>query len=674
MKKLFLLAFIMIMGCHKKQVQEEAINRKSIDKELAKMLVDNDSLRIKDYIKNIKSHTISTDEKKALEDCVSLHHFVNSYNYEAIDSLSWNHIDFLYKNSYEEVGLFYACQKFYAELYNKSIDNFLPRIDSCLVMFSKHKSNCLYGKLLHLKITYLMVKSYYNLALNEMQKTLKDNEIITYCPDIRYAIYMEMSFLYSFLKLSDKSLESGNKALSFSKGNSDKATAYSLIARAYLNLKSPKKALEYINKSLAIVDKGDFHMINYYNSILLEISVELGNYNQVDLLFKEYQSSNGYLMYHQYLFCKGKAMSLQKQKLYAESLFYFLKAKTFLSSERVITERKILKDLSDIYVLNGDLKQALHYLNEYQKNEELFTKQQNENLISEQTVALKVAEKEAELLKAKKKALNQELIIERKNKTITIAVVATSSILLITMVILYFNSLYKKKNKLLHTKNQVISEKIDVIEDQKIKLFQSLKDRELLLKEIHHRVKNNLQLVISMMSIQSRRENYSNIEEFIETSRKRILAMIGVHQTLYEQETISDIDVETYINKLVVELASTFEAGNRIKLTINTNAIYFSLPTTIVLGLIVNETISNAFKHAFNNRTEGNIIINLEKKDHQKYQLIIEDDGIGFDLAKQEKKSFGLDLISLLVKQLNGKLEVNSVNGTKYIIEFQSIN
>lgn len=646
MKKCFLIVLILFIACQKEEVQKSAINRAEINSELFEILNDSDSLRVADFAKRLENLALPISEKKALQDCIILYHHKNKFNYTASDSLSWTHIDLLYNKGYKEVSLFYARYKFNAEFLNKTLPDFLTKIDSALLMFSDYKSNCQYANLLQLKITHLMAKSYYNLALKEMQSLLKSSEIVDSCPQIRYAVYMEMSFMYADLKLLDKSLESAYKALSYAENATDKAVCNSLIAKAYLELNQPENGVTYITTALGFVSKDHVHMLNYCNAILLEAYVALEQYSKADALFKTYESSEGFLKYHHYLFCRAKANSLKKRKMYAESIHYYLKAKSFVPEEKLLTRRIILKDLSDIYSLHGNLTQALFYLNAYQEKEELYTKQHNEDLINEQTVALKVAENEAELLKTKKKAVEQELSIARKNKTIVVGVLITIALILLTVVILYFNRLYKKKNIELATEKQKV-------EQTNNELQAALFEKSLLMREIHHRVKNHLQFLMSILRIQGRLSELS-IEEFVERSNVRLTAIASIHEQLYESSSDEHIAIVTYIEKIALALQNIKDVDFDFSINSDPEDLYVSNHVAVSMGLILNELISNSFKHAFHG--ENNFIkIHIRVKEDRLY-FTYEDSGLQAEHAEKVQRSSGVDIIKILAQQLQANI------------------
>jgi two-component sensor histidine kinase len=221
-----------------------------------------------------------------------------------------------------------------------------------------------------------------------------------------------------------------------------------------------------------------------------------------------------------------------------------------------------------------------------------------------------------------------------------------------------------------------LQDSINELAISKDAILNSLKEKNILLKEVHHRVKNNLQLIISMLNIQARRNNYDNIEDFIKKGETRISSMALIHQSLYQsEESLDKINFQGYVEELVDSIAQTFDHSNdKINYVIDANGIVFNLTTAIPLGLIINELVTNSLKYAFPNGQSGTIRILIQKSTSNLFELIIEDDGIGFDENKLQKKSFGLELIKLLTHQLNGTVTFESRIKTIYKISFEEIS
>jgi two-component sensor histidine kinase len=189
---------------------------------------------------------------------------------------------------------------------------------------------------------------------------------------------------------------------------------------------------------------------------------------------------------------------------------------------------------------------------------------------------------------------------------------------------------------------------------------------------MHHRLKNNLQVISSLLSIQSDFVKDEESHKLFINSLNRIRAMSLTHENLKRESNFTDIQFDKYVRDLVTFLCRNYNINtNLLKIIIKIPSVSLPIDTSITCGLIINELISNSLKHAFPGGKSGNIKIGLEKLVKQ-HKLFVSDNGIGLpDKMDIEKdNSFGLLLIRTLVDQLNGKLEVISENGSKFIIRF----
>ena len=209
-------------------------------------------------------------------------------------------------------------------------------------------------------------------------------------------------------------------------------------------------------------------------------------------------------------------------------------------------------------------------------------------------------------------------------------------------------------------------------EDQ---LKTALKEKEVLLREIHHRVKNNLQVVSSLLNMQARTAKNKEAIDVLAESRNRINAMALIHSQLYENSDLSAIHMKGFVDKLLGQILQSYPVQDT-KISSIVHVVDYPLPISIAvpLGLIVNELLSNAFKHAFVNRKEGEIVVVLRAAAEGLVSLTVSDDGVGlperFDFKTSE--TLGLHVVKILVEeQLDGNLEVIRDNGTTFKIEFK---
>lgn len=203
-------------------------------------------------------------------------------------------------------------------------------------------------------------------------------------------------------------------------------------------------------------------------------------------------------------------------------------------------------------------------------------------------------------------------------------------------------------------------------------LKKSLLEKEILIKEIHHRVKNNLNVVISLLNSQARRITNKKAIEAFKDSVSRIYSMAFVHQHLYQSKDLSSINIKDYIKTMANRAFSSYRINNKVKMELEIDNIIMNIEKSIPLGLIINEIISNAFKHAFPKNQKGSVNISLKKIKNDIYELIVQDNGTGLSekIDFEKTESLGLYLIKILVDQLKGTLELSRENGTKFVIRF----
>ena len=203
----------------------------------------------------------------------------------------------------------------------------------------------------------------------------------------------------------------------------------------------------------------------------------------------------------------------------------------------------------------------------------------------------------------------------------------------------------------------------------------SLREKEALLAEIHHRVKNNMQIISSLLSLQSRDIEDERALSLIKNCEDRIRSMSLIHEKLYLSEDLSRIDFHDYMKDLSARLFQVHRVDSRVvRFSSQIKDVLFNIETAIPLGLIINELISNALKHAFPEGGKGNIAVKLTRnKKTEEYTLTVADDGIGFSEETDYKntETFGLRLVNLLADQLGGTMELDRSKGTSFKIIFK---
>jgi two-component sensor histidine kinase len=215
----------------------------------------------------------------------------------------------------------------------------------------------------------------------------------------------------------------------------------------------------------------------------------------------------------------------------------------------------------------------------------------------------------------------------------------------------------------------------DITEDRRSEenLKSSVREKEVLLQEVHHRVKNNLQVISGLLDLQSYHITDERSREIYKESQNRVITMALIHEELYQARDLAQVDYGTYIRNLANNLFASYAVDpGKVNLNIRTEEVQMVVDTAIPCGLIINELITNSFKHAFPDGQKGEVTIIFRQRDEGRYHLEIGDDGVGMpeDLDIGKTSSLGLQLVTLLVKQLSGEMRIECDKGTRFVIDF----
>lgn len=200
-----------------------------------------------------------------------------------------------------------------------------------------------------------------------------------------------------------------------------------------------------------------------------------------------------------------------------------------------------------------------------------------------------------------------------------------------------------------------------------------LREQEILLKEIHHRVKNNLQILSSLLRMQARRAPSEEMKGMLKESESRIRSMGLIHEKLYQSRRLSVIDFKSYVNQLAGQLVSMHQvADQKLNLEVDIEGVELPLDTAMPCGLIINELVSNSLKYAFVDGRDGEIAIKVTPEGEQSYRLEVSDNGVGMKLpvAGERRHSLGMNLVEMLVEQLNGDVSYRNGDGMTTDIRF----
>jgi len=298
---------------------------------------------------------------------------------------------------------------------------------------------------------------------------------------------------------------------------------------------------------------------------------------------------------------------------------------------------------ADVYQAIGDYKNALLYLGKEMDAYKSYRDNEVNKAINRAEIGFETKRKEQEITDLNELTKRQRTIQWMTGVGLVLAIAASVG----------FWLSYRNKNKAAAI------------------LEQSNKEKEVFLKEIHHRVKNNLQIISSLLYLQFKDYKDEKMIAALQQAQQRIKSMALVHNKLYEKQDVVHVYLKEYINDLAAGiLASNNPEGKAINITVEENGnAAFSLDTSISIGLILNELITNSCKYAFVNKAEGNINIAIDKAE-SKYRLHIADNGVGLPGDFEKKNSLGVRLVKNLARQMGGEASFSSGNGTVVTILF----
>lgn len=369
----------------------------------------------------------------------------------------------------------------------------------------------------------------------------------------------------------------------------------------------------------------------------LSIDIEQSEDDKLNKIFKMIHLTNAYI-------ANRDALNAKK---YVCQIDQLIKDK---EDKRMTIRASEMK--SNYFTLTKQLDSALFYTKQYNTLKEA----QNEIIRKNQAILL-LSNLEAEDRRKDIVIINTKLEKERADKKVQQILLWASVIVIImaaiSLIILMLSNLQKSRSKeLIEKKNN---------------------ENELLLKELHHRVKNNLQVIYSLINLQKRRIDSPELHQSLSMVQNRIKTMSLVHQNLHENENFKEVNLEAYVKTIADYLKLLYLNEDKeiiIQLSVD-DSIQLLMDRAITIGLLINEIMSNSMKYAFKGRKKGNISIDVQKI-HNGFQMKISDDGIGFSMDQVNSKSLGMYLIENLVKQIQGKYELEHHEGTTYIIYFNA--
>ncbi|MCO4821401.1 MAG: histidine kinase [Flavobacteriaceae bacterium] len=468
--------------------------------------------------------------------------------------------------------------------------------------------------------------------------------------------YSDLSNLFWKLSKFKQGLDYGLQSLDFfeERGINDLDYGFTLyvVGNNLLGLKEYDRALQYFEHSKTIGERYGFYnnLSDVYIS-LVDLYAFLKRYDEAEnagvnalkyaeLLDNEFMVMRSWLSIGQFQHREGRfnssIESLKKSIRIATSDFgdeYYLS--------------QAYETLGQSYAGNHDYKNAYQAFAQYDAlKSEIFTTEADQRISLLQT-EFDVAQKES-TIKVQETQINQQKTRQK------LMIVIGALLLLLLLILLKTYDTNRKKNKLLNAQNI---------------------EKEFLLKEIHHRVKNNLEVISSLLSLQSAQMDDPTVIEAMKESQNRVLSMSMIHQRLYQGENLGSVDMKDYFVNLGRHILDSFGVDKSVELNCVMDTVELDVDTAIPLGLIVNELLTNALKYAFPEGRQGKINIELKRINKSKLILKVTDNGIGqMDDDFTKGKGFGMQLLQLLTQQLNGEMEHMKSNGTIVMFEFKIDN
>jgi two-component sensor histidine kinase len=520
----------------------------------------------------------------------------------------------------------------------------------------------LLGRLYYTQGDYKSAINYELMALKIATASNADN--------VRLICQINNNLGYDFIKLGDnkKAISYFSRALEIAKSEKDNATIYLLagnIVDVYLRMHQPQKAKAFLTQ---VTQK-----FVYPSGKLYEGGDEVSQtYLKIYMALKQYDMAKRY--------CDQLILQTNNPNLniYARSSYYELIIKYYTATTRFAEASKYLKmnqallkkigndnDLGTNETLWFGLDTArrqyqsaiYHLISANIIKDSIFSTTKSKQ-IEQLQIEYETRQKEAQIMLLNQKSKLEQANLQQANqvKKLTIGAIF---LLLIIAGLLFRQNVHKQKN------NEVISSKNVLLEDL-------LQQKEWLLKEVHHRVKNNLQIVMSILNTQSAYLQNDIALEAIRGSQHRVNAIALLHQKLYSSTTSALVSMPAYIGELIDYLSDSFDTSFRhIKIRQVLNPMNLDPALAVPLGLILNEAITNAIKYAFDN-DGGEIVVSLFVCNNDNAILKVSDDGRGLppNFNFSEANSLGMEMMKALGKQLKGKFAIENAQGVTLMITF----
>jgi two-component system, sensor histidine kinase PdtaS len=556
-----------------------------------------------------------------------------------------------------------------------------------------------------------------SLGESELQAVLKRMQAIRY-PYLQYPYFL-FSLLYEQTANFDKALFYALETIKSMNATRDTVLAgdfYSNLALVYKSVGEHQLSMDYCKRAIASykIHWGEYSFfgpVYLINATLTRLHRNDEAYTFIQSIFKHYDPQNYldsleaastmegyYIAVKRYDLSQKLALQLldlaRQKKLetsmsysdvgdayiqdhkYVQAKPYLLKALNFPNGALDINKQSMLHYwlfLCDSAA--GDYISAIRHLNINKKLDDSLASISKTKAVQQIKITLETQKKEEEI---KSKSQNILLLTQRNqiqqadlhNANLIRNITFLGILILLTGGGLLYRQYRQKQqsNELITQKNEVITEKSEIITRKNEVLENLVTEKEWLLKEVHHRVKNNLHTIICLLESQAAYLENDALKA-IENSKHRIYAMSLIHQKLYQSADIKAIDMSVYLNEFLFYLAASIGAPGHIRFQPDIDPLQLGVSQAIPLGLIINEAVTNSIKYAFPEKRMGVIKISLHQIAGQ-IELVVEDNGVGIhpDKKKIEMNSLGIDLMKGLAEDIHGNIRFETHKGTKITV------
>ncbi|MVM42080.1 tetratricopeptide repeat protein [Spirosoma sp. HMF3257] len=614
--------------------------------------------------------------------------------------------------------------------------NALARFGACSVFTTKNfpvvevcyaQAASLYHALGNYESEIFILREIAAFHTNQGKLDLGNDEFINVLNRYKAIQYPKLHYTYSWLSYINRLKGNYGKALSYSFQSLEcmnrtqdtllAATFYGDVAQIYWELGKQEQAISWYKKSLQKwrqEKQADLPMYNVASIIARDMTARhkaLEAINLLNTLVREIPPINkvqkGCIAQSLANCYKALHQSALAERYYLEAIDWYEK-----SHQNTEMSQKVQAEVGQFYLEQQDLKKAgfflekalaffpqkhalptvkdIHYMlfkvdsaqGNYLSAIRHFRlhKALNDSLFNE-TKAKQIAQLEIQY-ETKENKHNISLLRKESNlqatelsqaRTIRNTILICSLLLLCLLGLSYNRYRIKQQsNQLLETKQREINQKNQTLETLLSDQQQLLTEKEWMLKEIHHRVKNNLQIITSLLHSQGVFLTDQAAQSAIRESQNRVHAMALIHQKLYQSDRLTAIPMAGYVTEIVDYLIQSFDREDTVRKQISLAPVDLDVTLAVPLGLIINEIVTNSLKHAFPSNQSGLIRVDLIKLDIQTYQLTVSDNGVGLlaDIHPNRSQTLGMSLIWGLSKQLGGRLQINHIDGVQISLTF----